>query len=79
MEIITTKINQTIIDLQFVQDLDEGTDDITPLVTSLEKLQKIVNKTGFSNRFNKTERALWNNVFDRVLPLKQEKDEAPKD
>lgn len=79
MEITIQKVNQSVITLEFLQNLEQEVDDITPLVTSLEKLQKIVNKTGFSNKFNRMERVLWNDIFDKVLPLKQEEDEAPKD
>ena len=44
---------------------DEG-DDITPLVTSSEKLRKIINKAGYKNDFTAEERNLWNGIFNVV-------------
>lgn len=65
MEITAQKIQS--IELRFLQDEDEEVDDITPLITSLEKLKKHINSVGFSNPYNKEEKALWNNIFDTLL------------
>ena len=51
MEIVTQKINQTDIILKFTQDLDNGVDDITPLINSLEQIKPIIEKVGFGNKF----------------------------
>jgi hypothetical protein len=50
-----------------MQDLEEGLDDITPLIQSLEKIRGIINKAGFGNKFTKKERELWNNIFTELL------------
>lgn len=65
MEITTQKIQS--IELRFLQDEDEGIDDITPFITSLEKLKKHINSVGFSNPYGKEEKALWNSIFDTLL------------
>jgi hypothetical protein len=67
MEITIQKVNQSLITLEFLQDLEEGVDDVTPLITSLEKIKKEIRKVGFSNKFNKQEKELWNNIFKEVL------------
>lgn len=67
MEITIQKINQSLITLEFLQDLENGVDDITPLYNSLNKLKKIINKMGFGNEFTKVERELWNKIFEQVL------------
>lgn len=59
MEIIIQKIDN----VQFNFTRDDEIDDITPLVTSSEKLKKIINKVGFKNEFNSIERDLWNGIF----------------
>ena len=45
MEITAQKIQS--IELRFLQNEDEGVDDITPFITSLEKLKKHINSVGF--------------------------------
>ena len=65
MEITAQKIQS--IELKFLQDEDEEIDDITPFITSLEKLKKHINSVGFSNLYNKEEKALWNSIFDALL------------
>ena len=67
MDITVQKINKSIITLDFIQDLDEGVDDITPLYNSLKKIKNIINKPGYNNKFNKEERLLWNYIFEEVL------------
>jgi hypothetical protein len=69
MEITIQKVNQSLITLEFLQDLEEGIDDVTPLVNSLVKLKSIINKPGFGNKFNKKEKELWNDIFTQVLDL----------
>ena len=59
MEILIQKIDN----VQFNFTRDDDMDDITPLVTSSEKLRKIINKVGYKNEFNSTERELWNGIF----------------
>ena len=59
MEIIIQKIDN----VQFNFTRDDEIDDITPLVTSSEKLKKIINKVGFKNEFSSIERDLWNGIF----------------
>lgn len=65
MEITAQKIQS--IELKFLQDEDEGIDDITPFITSLEKLKKHINSVGFTNPYDKEEKALWNTIFDALL------------
>ena len=62
MEIQIQKIDNVI--FSFSRD-DEG-DDITPLVTSSEKLRKIINKAGYKNDFTAEEKNLWNGIFNVV-------------
>lgn len=59
MEILIQKIDN----VQFNFTRDDDMDDITPLVTSSEKLRKIINKAGYKNEFNSAERELWNGIF----------------
>ena len=59
MEIVVQKIDN----VQFNFTRDDEIDDITPLVTSSEKLNKIINKVGFKNEFSSIERDLWNGIF----------------
>jgi len=58
----------------FRDDRLEGVDEITPFVSSLKKLKKEVKKIGFLSIFNKAEKEVWNNIFDKFLPS----DEAPE-
>ena len=67
MEIVVQKIERQEIHLVFVQDAEENIDDVSPLVTSLAKLKKIINKPGFKNDFDKEEKELWNGVFKQLL------------
>ena len=54
MEIVVQKIERQEIHLAFFQDAEENIEDVSPLVTSLAKLKKIINKPGFKNDFDKT-------------------------
>ena len=67
MEIVVQKIERQEIHLVFVQDAEENIDDVSPLVTSLAKLKKIINKPGFKNDFDKEEKELWNGIFKQLL------------
>ena len=67
MEIVVQKIERQEIQLLFVQDAEEQIDDISPLITSLTKLKKIINKPGFRNDFDKDERELWNKIFNDLI------------
>ena len=67
MEITIQKVNQSLITLEFLQDLENGIDDVTPLYNSLNKLKGVINKVGFTNKFTKGERELWNKIFEQVL------------
>ena len=67
MEIVVQKIERQEIQLLFVQDVEEQIDDISPLITSLAKLKKIINKPGFRNDFDKEERELWNKIFNDLI------------
>mgnify|MGYP003610856691 CR=1 FL=1 len=67
MEIVVQKIERQEIQLLFVQDIEEQIDDISPLITSLAKLKKIINKPGFRNDFDKEERELWNKIFNDLI------------
>jgi len=62
MEIVIQKIDN----VQFNFTRDEEIDDITPLVTSSEKLRKLINRAGFKNDFTAVERELWNGIFKVV-------------
>ena len=68
MEIIVQKIDRQEIQLLFIQDVEDQIDDISPLISSLTKLKKIVNKPGFKNDFDKEERGLWNKIFKDLIP-----------
>lgn len=67
MEITIQKINRSVITLEFLQDLDNDIDDITPLYNSLRKIKEIINKPGYTNKFTKKEKELWNSIFEDVL------------
>ena len=71
MEIIAQKIST--IELRFVQDIEEGIDEISPFISSLEKIKKHINAVGFSNGFTKEERALWNEIANSLLGETEEK------
>ena len=64
MQIITQRINS--VTINFIQDLSEDTDDITPLVSSLPKLKTMINEPGYKNKFNKDEKELWNNFIKEI-------------
>ena len=67
MEIIVQKIDRQEIQLLFIQDAEEQVDDISPLIASLTKLKKIINKPGFRNDFDKDEKELWNKIFNNLI------------
>ena len=71
MEIQISRIERSDIVLQFEQNLQEGIDDITPLVNSLKKIKKIINEPGFRNKFSKKEKELWQQIFDEILEEEQ--------
>jgi len=84
MEIFAQKINT--ITLVFTKDHSDGLDEITPLLSSLKKLKKIVNEPGYKNKFNKVEKMVWEEVFDQLLeeekvvePINIHSNEAHKD
>lgn len=64
MQIITQRINS--VTINFIQDLTEDVDDITPLVSSLPKLKTMINEPGYKNKFNKDEKELWNNFIKEI-------------
>ena len=65
MEILTQRINT--ISINLIQDLDEGIDDISPFVSSLPKLKRIINELGYKNKFTKKEKLFWNEIFDSFI------------
>lgn len=65
MEILTQRINT--ISINLIQDVDDGTDDITPFASSLPKLKKILNELGYKNKFTKKEKLFWNEIFDSFI------------
>ena len=67
MEVTIQRIERTEIHLDFVQDIEMGMDDVTPLYTSLSKIRKIVNAPGFKNDFTSDERGLWESIFKQIL------------
>jgi len=50
-----------------IQDLDEEIDDISPFVSSLPKLKRIINELGYKNKFTKKEKLFWNEIFDSFI------------
>jgi len=50
-----------------IQDLDEGIDEISPFVSSLPKLKRIINELGYKNKFTKKEKLFWNEIFDSFI------------
>ena len=65
MEILTQRINT--ISINLIQDLDEEIDDISPFVSSLPKLKRIINELGYKNKFTKKEKLFWNEIFDSFI------------
>lgn len=65
MEILTQRINT--ISINLIQDLDEGIDEISPFVSSLPKLKRIINELGYKNKFTKKEKLFWNEIFDSFI------------
>ena len=63
MEILAQRIST--IDIRLIQDADEGVDDITPFITSLPKLKKLINKIGYGNPFSKEERGFWITLIEQ--------------
>lgn len=71
MEIQISRTERSDIVLQFEQNLQEGIDDISPLVNSLKKIKKIINEPGFRNKFSKKEKELWQKIFEEILEEEQ--------
>lgn len=67
MEITSIRIDREEIDLKFIKDSNEGKDDISTLITSLDKIKKFITEPGFANKFSKEEKELWNNIFNALL------------
>ena len=67
MEITSIRIDREEINLKFIKDSNEDKDDISTLITSLDKIKKFINEPGFANKFSKEEKELWNNIFNALL------------
>lgn len=67
MEITSIRIDREEINLKFIKDSDEGKDEVSTLITSLDKIKKFINEPGFANKFSKEEKELWNNIFNTLL------------
>ena len=67
MEITSIRIDREEINLRFIKDSNEDKDDISTLITSLDKIKKFINEPGFANKFSKEEKELWNNIFNILL------------
>ena len=67
MEITSIRIDREEINLKFIKDSNEGEDDVSTLITSLDKIKKFINEPGFANKFSKEEKELWNNIFNTLL------------
>lgn len=67
MEITSIRIDREEINLRFIKDSNEDKDDISVLITSLDKIKKFINEPGFTNKFSKEEKELWNNIFNTLL------------
>lgn len=67
MEITSTRIDREEINFNFIKDSSEDKDDISTLITSLVKIKKFINEPGFTNKFSKEEKELWNNIFNTLL------------
>ena len=65
MEITAQRIST--ININLVQDEEEGVDDIAPFIQSLPKLQKLINAKGYTNGFTKEERIFWNSIIDTFI------------
>ena len=61
----------------FLTDDPEAEDEITPFISSLNKIKKEVTKSGFRNMFSKDEKRIWLRVFENIII--QEKEEKPTD
>ncbi len=56
MEITSIRIDKEEINLRFIKDSNEDKDDISTLITSLDKIKKFINEPGFANKFSKEEK-----------------------
>jgi len=65
MEIVAQKVST--IDIRFIQDLDGEIDEVTPFVKSLKKIISHINSPGFSNKYTKAEKAIWNELSESLL------------
>ena len=61
----------------FLTDDPEAEDEITPFISSLNKIKKEVNKSGFRNMFSKDEKTIWLKVFERIV-IDDSKDKTPE-
>lgn len=55
------------ISLNFIDDSEEDIYEVDVFLTSLEKIKKTVNTVGFTNKFTKEEKELWNGIFERFI------------
>lgn len=46
---------------------EEDIYEVDIFLSSLMKLKKIINSTGYTNKFNKDEKALWNDIFSEFV------------
>ena len=60
----------------FLTDDPEAEDEITPFISSLNKIKKEVTKSGFRNMFSKDEKTIWLKVFERIV-IDDSKDKTP--
>ena len=67
MEITSIRIDREEINIRFIKDSNEGKDDVSTLITSLDKIKKFINEPGFTNKFSKEEKELWNDIFNTLL------------
>jgi hypothetical protein len=55
------------ISLNFIDDSEEDIYEVDVFLTSLEKIKKTINAVGFTNKFSKEEKALWNGIFEKFI------------
>lgn len=46
---------------------EENIYEVDIFLNSLIKLKKIINSTGYTNKFNKDEKALWDDIFSEFV------------
>lgn len=72
MNVEIQKINQTVVTIDFIQDLSNEMDNITPLISSLKKFRGIIREAGYNKKFTKKEKELWEEIFTELLPEETE-------